>query len=64
MKLQAVKVIGIVVRTGWVLAGKEFIERGRKVIEETLLDNSKEYRLGNKEGREQYVNNKQATQGI
>ena len=40
----------------WVLASKEFIERGRKVIEDTLLDHSKEYRLGNKEGREQYVN--------
>ena len=40
----------------WVLASKEFIDRGRKKIEETLLDHSKEFRHGDRLGRERYIN--------
>ena len=42
----------------WVLTSKEFIEKGRKLIEETILDHSIEFRQGNREGREKFVDNR------
>ena len=39
----------------WVLTSKEFLDKGRKMIEETLLDHSKDFRHGDMIGRERYV---------